>query len=197
MAQVPNFSVENDRESLNNVNCESLQVSGDLTVGGAIRPGTFTNRVVSLDANAAEVLTAAQSGTTFVLNRAAGVAVTLPTAAVGLNYTFVVGTTAVGSYVVAGATTGENYQGSLVVIPGSAHLMNPAGLSSRGIFDAPAVAGTDNTLTLTPTLQGGRAGGAFKVSCIRDRNVGTNTVNWQIEGTVFKQAGGTAQTCFS
>ena len=189
----PNFSVEKDL-SVSDVNCESLQVAGDLTVGGAIRPGTFTNRVVSLAANAAEALTAAQSGTTFVLNRAAGVAVTLPTAAVGLNYTFVVGTTAVGSYVVTGATTGENYQGTLLLIPGSSRSFAVAALSSHGAYNIPLAAGTDNTLTLTPVLNGGLAGGSFKVSCVLDRNVGTNTVNWQIEGVVFKPTGGVAST---
>ena len=83
-----------------------LSVSGNLTVGGSISPGTFTNRVVSLTANAAEALTAAQSGTTFVLNRAAGIAITLPTAAVGLNFEFVVGTSSGGRpYTITGATT--------------------------------------------------------------------------------------------
>jgi len=49
----PNFSVEKDM-NLSSVNCETLEVGGDLTVGGAIRPGTFTNRVVTLtDAAAA------------------------------------------------------------------------------------------------------------------------------------------------
>jgi len=171
-----------------------LSVSGNLTVGGSISPGTFTNRVVSLTANAAEALTAAQSGTTFVLNRAAGIAITLPTAAVGLNFTFVVGTTTGGAYVVAGATTGENYQGTLMVIPGSSRTFAVAGLSSHAAFNIPLAAGTDNTLTLTPTANGGLAGGAFKVSCILDRNVGTNTVNWQIEGTVFKPTAVAATT---
>ena len=197
MATNPNFSVNKDA-TLRDVNATSLQVAGNLTVGGSISPGTFTNRVINLTANANEILTAGQSGSTLVLNRAAGIAVTLPTASVGLNYTFVVGTTAVGNYVVAGATTGENYQGTLLNIPGSSRTWAVAALSSNAAFNIPLAAGTDNTLTLTPVLNGGLAGGSFKVSCILNRNVGANTVNWQIEGTVFKPTGGVASvTMFS
>jgi len=47
MSTVPNFSVENDRESLNNVNCESLQVSGDLTVGSDLTVGGTINPAFS------------------------------------------------------------------------------------------------------------------------------------------------------
>ena len=67
MAIIPqNFSVRND------LNLDTLRVTGDmfvggnLTVEGSISPGTFTNRVVSLTTTP-QVLTAAQSGTTFVL----------------------------------------------------------------------------------------------------------------------------------
>ena len=98
MANVPNFSIEKDA-TLSNVNCESLQVGGDLTVGGAIRPGTFTNRVVTLAAPTAgpagpanvTVLTAAQSGTTFLLPPAAANDwhIVLPPYAIGLKFKFV------------------------------------------------------------------------------------------------------------
>ena len=89
----PNFSVEKDM-NLSAVNCETLEVGGDLTVGGAIRPGTFTNRVVTLTdaAAAAEIgggpLTAAQSGTTFLVGALSvgPQTLTLPPAQLGLNY---------------------------------------------------------------------------------------------------------------
>ena len=141
-----NFSVRND------LNLDSLRVTGDmfvggnLTVEGSISPGTFTNRVVSLTTTP-QVLTAAQSGTTFVLNRAAGIVVTLPTAAVGLNYEFVVGVDNTLT-TVAGATTDENYQGTLLNIPGSSRTFAVAALSSHAAFNIPVAAGTDNTLTL-------------------------------------------------
>ena len=81
----PNFSVEKDM-NLSSVNCETLEVGGDLTVGGAIRPGTFTNRVVTLNAAAAVpaaqqtpvLLTGAQSGTTFVLTGTGDQTIRLP-----------------------------------------------------------------------------------------------------------------------
>jgi len=92
----PNFSVEKDM-NLSSVNCETLEVGGDLTVGGAIRPGTFTNRVVILvDAAAAGAITGgpvtvAQSGTTFVIPTLTNnnQTLALPAAAPGLRYKFV------------------------------------------------------------------------------------------------------------
>ena len=90
----PNFSVNKDA-TLRDVNATSLQVAGNLTVGGSIAPGTFTNRVVTLvdAAAAAEIgggpLTAAQSGTTFLVGALSVGAqtLTLPPAEVGVNYT--------------------------------------------------------------------------------------------------------------
>jgi len=73
----------------------NADIGGTLDVTGVTKLAGATNLVtpyVSLTA-ATSAPTAAQSGTTFVFNRAAGVVVTLPVAAVGIRYKFIVGTT--------------------------------------------------------------------------------------------------------
>ncbi|MDC0230923.1 hypothetical protein OAK19_03070 [Aureispira] len=172
-----------------------LSVSGNLTVAGSISPGTFTNRVASLTANAAEALTAAQSGTTFVLNRAAGIAITLPTAAVGLNFEFVVGTSSGGGpYTITGATTSENFQGSFAVLVGSTTDYANATIQT---WTVPLAAGTDNSMSLQATTSGGLAGGCIKFNCIRDATAGVSLVNWQVSGYGYKPAAGAAATPFA
>ena len=47
---------------------------------------------------ATKTLTAADTGTTFLMNRAGGIVITLPTAAAGLHYKFIIGTTFTGTF---------------------------------------------------------------------------------------------------
>ena len=92
---LPNFDVVTTRVKNNEIS--SLLVDGNLIVGGAIFPGTFTNRVITLvDAGAAGAITggpvtAAQSGTTFVIPTLTNnnQTLALPAAAPGLKYKFV------------------------------------------------------------------------------------------------------------
>ena len=104
---LPNFDVVTTRVKNNEIS--SLLVDGNLTVGGAIRPGTFTNRVITLvdvggggGAVAASPLTAAQSGSIVAIPLLSGgtQTISLPPAATGLTYTFVQ----------TGATGGQIFQ---------------------------------------------------------------------------------------
>ena len=125
----PNFSVEKDM-NLSSVNCETLEVGGDLTVGGAIRPGTFTNRVVTLvDAAAVGAITGgpvtvAQSGTTFVIPALTIGAQTLalPAAAPGLRYTFAYNqsTGAIAQTLTISVAGTDTYSGFVVGVDGAA-----------------------------------------------------------------------------
>ena len=158
MAALPNFSIEKDA-TLSDVNCETLQVGGDLTVGGAIRPGTFTNRVLTLvdaaaaSAVAASPLTAAQSGTTVVipLLSVGTQTISLPPAAPGLTYTFVQGGAAGGQIfqILCDTAVAENIFGNVD--------NNATNLAIDGIqlnFLAAAVLGDSVTLTAVGTGAG-------------------------------------------
>ena len=80
-------------EQLPQLNVGDLKVAGDLTVAGAIRPGTFTSRVVAVTASAVVVnLTPSDSGTTYALTQT-GVAQTInlpaPSVSLGVKFKFV------------------------------------------------------------------------------------------------------------
>ena len=66
-----------------------IDTSGNLVTTGYV--SSYDN-VGSIE-DATYSVESTQSGAVFTLNRAAGIVVTLPTAAAGLHYTFIVGTT--------------------------------------------------------------------------------------------------------
>lgn len=71
----------------------NLTVNGTITTNGLVNTGSSVGSLKNVvNATATLAPTAAQSGTLFTLNAAAGFTTTLPTPAVGLDYTFVVGT---------------------------------------------------------------------------------------------------------
>ena len=72
-----------------------IDSSGNVSGSGTMKMTGATNIVAPYESltAATKAVTSAESGTTFVFNRAAGVAVTLPVAAAGLVYKFIVGTT--------------------------------------------------------------------------------------------------------
>lgn len=110
---------------------------GDLmierTVGGSVLQGTLVPAGFEI-VTAANVITAAENGTTFILNSATAFASTLPVVAAGLRFVFIAGATQVtggnhtivpnaandntvfGEYLVAGATVPASAEGSINVI---------------------------------------------------------------------------------
>ena len=119
MTATPNFSVEKDL-SVSDVNCESLQVAGDLTVGGNVTAASFTTvPTVVLSTGATLAPTVAQSGTTFLIAPAAAggsQAITLPAAVAGLNYKFVItaSVTAADTYTVVLTNAVDRMFGSVL-----------------------------------------------------------------------------------
>jgi len=73
----------------------TVDSSGNVSGTGTMKMTGATNIVGVYESltDATKSVTSADSGTTYVFNRAAGVVVTLPTAAAGLWYRFIVGTT--------------------------------------------------------------------------------------------------------
>lgn len=65
--------------------------------------------------DAAKTVKASESGTTFVLDAAAGAAITLPSLAAGLSYKFVVGAAFATSDWVVSSAEGDNISGNLIV----------------------------------------------------------------------------------
>ena len=154
----------------------NLNVTGTTTLAGVVQ-STMTP-VASTGATVA--ITAAQSGDVFLLDRASGVAYTLPTAVAGLNYTFVC-TVAVtsNSDVIATFNTGTQF------IMGGLNLVVSNSATSKAFF---ANGTSHSTITMNGTTTGGIIG--TQITCIA-----LSTSVWYINGDVG--ASGTLTTPIS
>ena len=215
MALNPNFSLNKDA-TLRDVNATSLQVAGNLTVGGSIAPGTFTNRVVVLNQAAAAVLTtnltAAQSGTTFVLTGTGGQVINLPVlpvvdgaatgavgntnaCSVGARYAFhIAATVNAGSlYIIQSAIpTSQDMLGAV-----ASSNLNTATLSGSGGVWGPTAAG-QSIMTMDGTDRGGVLGSYVEFEAVANQVAGgTANVCWRVGGRILAPAAAAVATPFS
>ena len=115
---------------------------------------------------ASRTLTANDSGKVLVLSVAGGLTVTLPSAAPGLNYKFIVGTTFTTAGLINTAATDELYVGTLM-------LVDPATATDMNAFSADV--SNDDTIDLGSAAQGWLQGGYFNL-------VGLSDTRWHVDG---------------
>jgi hypothetical protein len=144
------------------------------TVTGATSKPSVTQATAATVA-----LTAAQSGTTFAVNRASGVVFTLPAPSIGLVYNFIVQTTITSNAFEVDTDAGTTFmQGTIINTK-----------ASDGTLLACFGNGTSHVkLSMNGTTTGGVKGTEIQVRCI------TATV-WQVTGTA--QGSGTIATPFA
>lgn len=132
------------------------EATGNISLAGSISPQSAS----VIDANASTLaLTAAQSGSIVLLDRAAGVTVTLPTCAKGLTYTFVVKTAVTSNaYKVITKTTASEF------IIGGVALVEASDTNSGlgAFFDG----STDVAISSNGTTTGGIIGTVFTLTAI-------------------------------
>lgn len=151
----------------------TLNLTGALTLGSTI---AGIKPVVTDVTGSTLAPAASASGTIYTLNRAAGVVVTLPAPAVGLNYAFYIGTTVTSnSYKVITDAGTTLLIGSVLGVDtdSSDALAAWRGNGSTHIAVTQAAASTNAT--------GGIAGGWTRFTCL-------TTTLWLVEG-VINQAG--------
>ena len=124
--------------------------SGNVVTTGYV--SSYANVVSITDATYTVATT--QSGAVFTLNRAAGIVVTLPTAAAGLQYTFIVGTTFTGAGQINTANTDDLYSGFAQIFDDGT-----AGDTNTFIPDA----SNDDTIDLGSIEQGWLVGGIIRL----------------------------------
>lgn len=151
-----------------NTSSSTLTVGGTLTVtGNTTLSGTATVKFPVIDVTASTLtLTAAQTGSVVLLDRAAGTTITLPAPSVGLWYRFVVPTSVTSnSYkiITDAGTTFVLGQLDVTVSTGTAKLFFGDGA-------------THVSINGNGTTTGGLAGSQFDLTCI------TSTL-WNVEGT--------------
>jgi hypothetical protein len=115
---------------------------------------------------ASRTITANDSGKVFILSVAGGLTVTLPSAAPGLNYKFIVGTTFTTAGQINTAATDELYVGTMM-------LVDPATATDMNAFSADV--SNDDTIDLGTAGQGWLVGGWFNLVALSD-------TRWHVEG---------------
>ena len=151
-----------------------VDTSGNVVTTGYI--SSYDN-IVSVE-DATYTVATTQSGAVFTLNRAAGIVVTLPTAAAGLNYTFIVGTTFTGAGQINTQNTDDLYSGF-------ATIFDPATAEDNNTFIPDA--SNDDTIDLGAAAQGWLVGGIIRLKA-------TTAAVWHCEA--FLHGDGTLATPF-
>ena len=151
-----------------------IDSSGNITTTGYV---SGYDNVVSITDDTYSVAST-QSGAVFTLNRAAGIVVTLPTAAAGLQYTFIVGTTFTGAGKINTQNTSDLYSGF-------AMLFDPATATDMNTFIPDA--SDDDTIDLGSAEQGWLVGGVIRLKA-------TTAAVWHCEA--FLHGDGTLATPF-
>jgi hypothetical protein len=117
----------------------NVQSGGALQQAGV--PITLASSAVEV-VTATNVITAAESGTTFFLNSATEFASTLPVAAAGLRYTFIVAAAPVGADYTIGTNAGDNILNIVAMAGGTADAADVATAQDViNLVDAQAVVG--------------------------------------------------------
>ena len=148
---------------------ENVTIGGTLAVTGAATFGSTTENTEVVTAT--NVITAAESGKTFYLSAAAGFVSTLPTAAAGLNFKFVVKT--------APTTNGYTIVGTPVAIIQGTVAANGAEATINGV----AAVDEDNVILVANEADPG--------DWVEFNSDGTN---WYVTGQVNTFAAITANT---
>ena len=155
--------------------------SGNVSGTGTLKLTGAANILADYESitDATKTITTADSGTTFGFNRAAGIVVTLPTPAAGVNYQFLVETTFSGAGQIKTATT-DGTDGFL----GTAFLFDTGEIGETDNFHP---ASSNDIIDLGAVEQGWLTGGFIRL-------MGVNTTTWFVEA--FLMGDGTLATPF-
>lgn len=149
------------------------------------KPVTYKNNLVS-GQGATATLTAAQSNSTVLFDRAAGIVYTLPAPAVGLTYNFVTTVTITSGAAEVDTDAGTTFMLGAVSM-GSSN-QTPSGTLGPKFFLAD---GSSNVkISSNGTTTGGVKGSQFTITCV------SSTV-WNVSGIVIGSAGATVATPFA
>ena len=160
----------------------TVDSSGNVSGTGTIKMTGAANILSDYESitAATKTLTAADSGTVYGFNRAAGIVVTLPTPAAGIQYQFLVETTFTGAGQIKTATT-DGTDGFL----GTAVLYDQGTATDMNSFTPAA---SNDVIDLGQIEQGWLTGGWIKLT-------GVNTTTWWVEA--FLQGDATLATPFT
>ena len=129
---------------------------------------------------ATKTLTAADTGTTYLLNRAGGIVITLPTAAAGLKFKFIIGTTFTGTFSIDGASANDIFTAASTIVISD---KDAPGTVSLKQFHADG--SDDDKMTMDADTKGRFVGGEIDCLGIATGGQGSATAVWQMNGFTF------------
>ena len=129
---------------------------------------------------ATKTLTAADTGTTYLLNRAGGIVITLPTAAAGLKFKFIIGTTFTGTFSIDGASANDIFTAASTIVISD---KDAPGTVSLKQFHADG--SDDDKMTMDADTKGRFVGGEIDCLGIATGGQGSATAVWQMNGLTF------------
>ena len=161
--------------------------TGTMKMTGAMN---YVKDVESLTA-ATKSLTAADSGTVYLINRAAGVAITLPVAASGIYYKFIIGTTITSNaFSLTGASAVDIFAASSNVLLWDKDA--PGTVSAKQFY---ADGSDDDVMSMNGGTTGGFIGTELHLYGIGTGGQGSATAVWHLSGVSY--ADGTLATPFA
>ena len=159
-----------------------IDSNGNVSGTGTMKMTGATNSVGVIESitAATKTVTSADSNTTYLLNRAAGIVVTLPTAAAGLNYSFIIGTTFTGTFSLDGASANDIYSTSsnLLIWDKDA----PGTVSAKQFY---ADGSDDDKIVMDADTKGRFVGGRINCIGIATGGQGSATAVWHVDGIVY------------
>ena len=160
----------------------TVDSSGNVSGTGTLKLTGAANILSDYESitDATKTITSADSGTIYGFNRAAGIVVTLPTPAAGIEYTFLVETTFTGAGQIKTATT-DGTDGFL----GTAFLFDTGEIGETDNFHP---ASSNDVIDLGQVEQGWLTGGYIKL-------LGVNTTTWWVQAWLMGD--GTLATPFT
>ena len=160
----------------------TIDSSGNVSGTGTMKMTGATNSVGVIESitAATKTVTSGDSNTTYLLNRAAGIVVTLPTAAAGLNYSFIIGTTFTGTFSLDGASANDIYSTSsnLLIWDKDA----PGTVSAKQFY---ADGSDDDKIVMDADTKGRFVGGRINCIGIATGGQGSATAVWHVDGIVY------------
>ena len=166
-------------------NSSTGAITDQLTVdssGNLAQTAGVNNLITDVEniTDATKTLTAADTGTTYLLNRAGGIVITLPTAAAGLKFKFIIGTTFTGTFSIDGASANDIFTAASTIVISD---KDAPGTVSLKQFHADG--SDDDKMTMDADTKGRFVGGEIDCLGIATGGQGSATAVWQMNGFTF------------
>lgn len=174
------WTQQNNTDAAISYDGTDFDISAPVAIAGSLK---YEKPVVTVSTDATYTITAAQSGTLFVLSKADGITFTLPGADPGLTYEFFVSTSVTSNDYGVDTDGTDNFEGIVLNVD-----KDQAYTSTEALQAICKADGSPTHIDLNGSTTGGLVGSRFSVTAI-------STDRWLVEGILHGDSN--VVTCFS